>query len=73
MEILFVVAILTVWNVVLSVGSVWLMIELKAMQKSTHQVTYLNPLAEENQEYQGVDEQSIKDTFKELERQGSIM
>lgn len=42
---IFALAFLMVWDVLLTVAVIWLFIELKAMQKSTHQVTYINPFA----------------------------
>lgn len=66
---------LLLWNMMLSVGLVHLLIELKAMQKSTHQVTYMNPWAKEvaqmDQTFQDLSEEDEKELKKD--QFGNIM
>jgi hypothetical protein len=58
------------WALLLGLGAAifYLMVELKAMQKSTHQITYVNPFADKKnpQSFQTIDQELEKELNKEF-------
>jgi len=65
MNFMFLLALSYILIILLCTAIVKLWIEIRAMQNSTHQITYLDPLSKKNQEFEKLtDEQKEKLTSK---------
>ena len=51
--------------VLMAVALIYVFVELRAMQKSTHQISYVNPFEQEMKKYEQMQEQDPQ-TFQEL-------